>query len=159
MSNNNKFGISSLSLAISIALAGSFACTQALAAEDQDILAKVENVERMAVVGSRAAPRSVGESPVPIDIIDGDELTRNGATDMNDLLSKVVPSYNVGVQPISDASTLVRPANMRGLAPEHTLVLVNGKRRPRASVIAFQGAGISDGAQRPEEGQQVAAIW
>lgn len=150
MSNNNKFGISSLSLAISIALAGSFACTQALAAEDQDILAKVENVERMAVVGSRAAPRSVGESPVPIDIIDGDELTRNGATDMNDLLSKVVPSYNVGVQPISDASTLVRPANMRGLAPDHTLVLVNGKRRHRASVIAFQGAGISDGAQGPD---------
>ena len=150
MSNNNKFGISSLSLAISIALAGSFACTQALAAEDQDILAKVENVERMAVVGSRSAPRSVGESPVPIDIIDSEDLRKNGSTDMIDMLVASVPSFNSRAQPISDAATLVRPVNLRGLPSDSTLVLVNGKRRHRASVIAFQGGGINDGAQGPD---------
>ena len=150
MSNNNKFGISSLSLAISIALAGSFACTQALAAGDQDILAKVENVERMAVVGSRSAPRSVGESPVPIDIIDSEDLRKNGSTDMIDMLVASVPSFNSRAQPISDAATLVRPVNLRGLPSDSTLVLVNGKRRHRASVIAFQGGGINDGAQGPD---------
>ncbi|MGV0036600.1 MAG: TonB-dependent receptor plug domain-containing protein [Candidatus Azotimanducaceae bacterium WSBS_2022_MAG_OTU7] len=45
---------------------------------------------------------------------------------------------------------VIRPANMRGLAPDHTLALVNGKRRHRASVIAWLGNGVSDGAQGPD---------
>ncbi|WP_077754806.1 TonB-dependent receptor [Shewanella psychrophila] len=147
MSNNNKFGISSLSLAISIALAGSFASTQVLAAEEQE---KLENVEKIAVIGSRSAPRSVGESPVPIDIIDSEDLRKNGSTDMIDMLVTSVPSFNSRAQPISDAATLVRPVNLRGLPSDSTLVLVNGKRRHRASVIAFQGGGINDGAQGPD---------
>ncbi|QSX35393.1 TonB-dependent receptor [Shewanella avicenniae] len=139
--------MSSISLAVSMALAA-----PVLAEEDAAASSTVatSSVERIAVVGSRAAPRSVGESPVPVDIIGNEEFTKNGATDMNDLMGKVVPSYNVNAQPISDAATLVRPANMRGLAPDHTLVLVNGKRRHRASVIAFQGGGVSDGAQGPD---------
>ena len=59
-------------------------------------------------------------------------------------------SYNVNDQPISDAATLVRPVNLRGLAPDHTLVLVNGKRRHRASVITWLGNGISNGSQGPD---------
>ncbi|WP_025821082.1 TonB-dependent receptor plug domain-containing protein [Shewanella marina] len=160
MKTNNKYlpKWSTLSVAVSIALAGSMA-THVYAAEGEEGVPQdpkgpkmviEEDVERIAVVGSRAAPRSVGESPVPIDIVDGDEFTRSGVSDMSDLLGKVVPSYNVNVQPISDAATLIRPANMRGLAPDHTLVLVNGKRRHRASVISFLGAGISDGAQGPD---------
>jgi iron complex outermembrane receptor protein len=61
-----------------------------------------------------------------------------------------VPSFNVNDQPISDAATLVRPANLRGLAPDHTLVLVNGKRRHRAAVISWLGNGLSDGSQGPD---------
>ncbi|QSX41416.1 TonB-dependent receptor [Shewanella cyperi] len=148
LQNKRKFGFSSLSLAVSLALTGTLASQVAFAEEEAQ--AEAQNIEKIAVVGSRAAPRSVGESPVPVDIIGNEEFTKNGATDMNDLFSKVVPSYNVNAQPISDASTLVRPANMRGLAPDHTLVLLNGKRRHRSSVIAFQGAGISDGAQGPD---------
>ena len=53
----------------------------------------------------------------------------------------------MNAQPIADAATVVRPANLRGLAPDHTLLLVNGKRRHRASVIAWLGNGLSDGAQ------------
>lgn len=109
-----------------------------------------EDVELIAIVGSRAAPRSVAESPVPIDIIGGDEFENQGNTDMDNLLSAVVPSYNVNAQPISDAATLVRPANLRGLPPDSTLVLVNGKRRHRAAVISFLGGGISDGSQGPD---------
>jgi iron complex outermembrane receptor protein len=56
----------------------------------------------------------------------------------------------VNTQPISDAATIVRPANLRGLAPDHTLVLINGKRRHRAAVIYWLGNGVADGAQGPD---------
>ncbi|MBB1427107.1 TonB-dependent receptor [Shewanella sp. SG44-2] len=147
-SKKSKFGISSLSLAISFALAGSVVSAQAFAADEE--VAKKENVEKIAVVGSRAAPRSIGDSPVPIDIISSDDLKKNGSTDMIDMLVTSVPSFNSRAQPISDAATLVRPVNLRGLPSDSTLILVNGKRRHRASVIAFQGGGINDGAQGPD---------
>lgn len=108
------------------------------------------SVEKIAVVGSRAAPRSVNDSPVPVDIISSDEMKKNGSTDMLDMLQTAVPSFNVRAQPISDAATLIRPVNLRGLSSDSTLILVNGKRRHRASVIAFQGGGVNDGAQGPD---------
>jgi iron complex outermembrane receptor protein len=112
--------------------------------------AKDADVEKIAVVGSRGAPRSVADSPVPIDIISGDELGKSGSADMLDLLVSSVPSFSARAQPISDAATLIRPVNLRGLSSDSTLILVNGKRRHRASVIAFQGGGVNDGAQGPD---------
>lgn len=109
-----------------------------------------ESVEKIAVVGSRGAPRSISDSPVPVDIISGDELGKSGSSDLLDMLVSTVPSFNVRAQPISDAATLIRPVNLRGLSSDSTLVLVNGKRRHRASVIAFQGGGVNDGAQGPD---------
>ncbi len=120
-----------------------------LSAEEQEVKAD-ENIEKIAVVGTRAAPRSIGDSPVPIDIIGAEDLEKNGSTDMLDMLVSQVPSFNVRAQPISDAATLIRPVNLRGLSSDSTLVLVNGKRRHRASVIAFQGGGVNDGAQGPD---------
>lgn len=145
---NKGFGVSALSFAISLALTGSLASTQALA-DDQQAEAS-QNIEKIAVVGTRSAPRSIGDSPVPIDIISSDDLKKNGSTDMIDMLVTTVPSFNSRAQPISDAATLIRPVNLRGLPSDSTLVLVNGKRRHRASVIAFQGGGINDGAQGPD---------
>ncbi len=87
---------------------------------------------------------------MPVDIISSDDLRKNGSTDMIDMLVTSVPSFNSRAQPISDAATLVRPVNLRGLPSDSTLILVNGKRRHRASVIAFQGGGINDGAQGPD---------
>ena len=109
-----------------------------------------EDYEQIAIVGSRAAPRSVADSAVPIDIISDEEFKSQGATDMVSMMQTVVPSFNVNDQPINDASTLVRPANLRGMASDHTLVLVNGKRRHRSAVITFLGGGLSDGAQGPD---------
>ncbi len=107
-------------------------------------------VETAVFVGTRVPDRSVAESPVPVDVITQDNLSARGFTDMDALLSQTVPSYNVGTEPISDAATLVRPATLRGLPPDSTLVLINGKRRHRGSVITFLGGGISDGAQGPD---------
>ena len=56
-------------------------------------------------------------------------------------------------QAISDAATLVRPANLRGLAPDHMTMLVNNKRRHRAAVISWLGNGVADGAQGPDISQ------
>jgi iron complex outermembrane receptor protein len=147
-----KNNLNSVSKAVKFALVASTAATASLAmpvlAQDAD--ASLENVEKIAVVGSRAAPRSVAESPVPIDIIDAGELAKNGSTDMLDLLQASVPSFNVRQQPISDAASFIRPVNLRGLSSDSTLILLNGKRRHRASVIAFQGGGVNDGAQGPD---------
>ncbi len=97
--------------------------------------------------GTRRALRSAADTPAPVDVITGIEFTTNAADDVQDLLRTAVPSYNVNTQPISDAASIVRPANLRGLSPDNTLVLVNGKRRHRGAVIAFLGGGIADGSQ------------
>lgn len=104
-------------------------------------------IEKIAVVGTRSAPRSVIDSPVPLDIIGVNEFTQQGSTDIISMLATLVPSFNVNDQPINDASSLVRPANLRGMASDHTLILINGKRRHRSSAITFLGGGLSDGAQ------------
>ncbi len=142
---STKFRATTLALAVSVALG----TAPSYAAEKADSV-KEEKVERIAVVGSRGAPRSVNDSPVPIDIIGGDELAKGGNTDMLELLKGSVPSLNVHSNPISDAASLVKPANLRGLSSDSTLILVNGKRRHRASVIALLGGGINDGAQGPD---------
>ena len=147
-----KNNLNSVSKAVKFALVASTAATASFAmpvlAQDAD--AELKNIEKIAVVGSRAAPRSVAESPVPIDIIGGDELAKSGNTDMLEILKGAVPSLNVHSNPISDAASLVRPANLRGLPSDSTLILLNGKRRHRSSVIAFLGGGINDGAQGPD---------
>ena len=103
----------------------------------------------LVVLGSRAQPRSVTASPVPIDAIPLQDVIRQGSTTLDNQLRTLIPSFNVATHPISDAATLVRPVSLRNLAHDHTLVLVNGKRRHRSSVIAWF-AGVTDGAQGPD---------
>ena len=103
------------------------------------------------VVGSRAEPRSATESTVPVDVIRTEDFASQGSRDLATQLRAVVPSFNVNTQPISDASTIVRPVMLRNLAPDHTLVLVNGKRRHRSSIIDWHGGnGVAFGSQGPD---------
>jgi iron complex outermembrane receptor protein len=102
------------------------------------------------VTGSRSQPRSVTESMVPIDVVSAHDFSDLGEPDLSYQLRTLVPSYNVNSQPVNDAAIVVRPANLRNLAPDHTLVLVNGKRRHRASVIQWTGNGVADGSQGPD---------
>ena len=107
-------------------------------------------IQEAVFVGSRRQDRSVAESPVPVDIINQEDLAQQGYTDMHSMLSTVIPSYNVNSQPVSGSPSLVRPAYLRGLPGDSTLVLINGKRRHRASVINIFGAGITDGSHGPD---------
>jgi iron complex outermembrane receptor protein len=112
--------------------------------------AQEEAIEEIVTIGTRGKPRSTTDSIAPVDVISASDFVAQGGVDTSNLLRNVVPSFNVNDQPISDAATLVRPANLRGLAPDHTLVLVNGKRRHRAAVISWLGNGLSDGSQGPD---------
>lgn len=103
--------------------------------------------EEIITVGSRATPRTPTTSPVTIDVVSSDELSKYGSSDLLDVLATNIPSLNVHSQPMSDTATMIRPLNFRGLPSDSTLVLVNGKRRHRGSVITFLGGGINDGAQ------------
>ena len=147
----NNLTLISRSVRVGLAVTAAASLTFALPTVAQDTDSKKASmVEKIAVVGSRAAPRSIADSPVPIDIIGAEELGKSGSTDMLEILKGTVPSLNVHANPISDAATLVRPANLRGLSADSTLILLNGKRRHRSSVIAFLGGGINDGAQGPD---------
>ncbi|GAA0853090.1 TonB-dependent receptor plug domain-containing protein [Aliiglaciecola litoralis] len=147
---NKNLSRISTSVRLGLAATAAFSLAYAAPSMAQDSSSKNADVEKIAVVGSRAAPRSIGDSPVPIDIIGAEELSKTGNSDMLEILKGTVPSLNVHTNPISDAATLVRPANLRGLSADSTLVLLNGKRRHRSSVIAFLGGGINDGAQGPD---------
>jgi len=113
-----------------------------------------EMVEEIVTIGSRRPQRSDTDSSVPIDVISGDEFVNMGFADMDDMLKTAIPSYNVARNEISDAATIVRPANLRGLPPDNVLILVNGKRRHRSGVIAELGGSLSSGSQ----GADISAI-
>ena len=133
---------------VSTLLAGTAAIPPAFA-QDNEV---IEEIVVTATLGSRRADRSIADSPAPVDVLAGDEFVDQATSDIPDILRALVPSYMVNTQPISDAATIVRPANLRGLSPDNTLVLLNGKRRHRAAVISFLGGGIADGSHGPDVG-------
>lgn len=109
--------------------------TQAIAQDDG------VSLEEIIVTGARGRPRTVSDSPVPIDVFDSEDLRAVSYTDTNDILKTLVPSFNLGRQPISDGSSFIRPAELRGLPTDKTLVLVNSKRRHRSALVEIGGSG------------------
>jgi iron complex outermembrane receptor protein len=105
-----------------------------------------EAIEEIITTGTRRAERTASDSSIPIDVIGGQEFENQGMVDMDDMLRNTLPSYNVQRIAIGDAATLIRPATLRNLPPDNNLVLVNGKRRHRASVISETG-DLAVGAQ------------
>lgn len=107
-------------------------------------------IEEVVVVGTRAEPRSVTDSTVPVDVISNEAFDTQAGSDMSNLIRSVVPSFHMSDNPSRDLAALLRPVNLRGLAPDHTLVLMNNKRRHRGSVIQWISNGASNGAQGPD---------
>ncbi|OHT45492.1 TonB-dependent receptor [Flavobacterium tructae] len=92
------------------------------------------------IVGSRNTKRTVVNSAVPIDVISvKDVTTQSGKIEINQLLQYVAPSFNANKQSGSDGADHVDPASLRGLGPDQTLVLINGKRRHQSSLINLFG--------------------
>lgn len=119
-------------------------------ADDDDASTKAkkdDNTEVIAVTGSRVAGRTAADSAAPVDIFSAKQLQSPSSNDMQEIIRKLVPSYNVQSQPISDGSSFVRPANLRGLPPDETLVLINGKRYHRSALVQLAGGALAQGAQ------------
>ena len=94
-----------------------------------------KQLSEVVVLGTRRSDRTITESAVPIDIIGTADIEASGFTQTIELLQNLVPSYNASKNSINDGTDHVRPATLRGLGPEHVLVLVNGKRRHLSAVV------------------------
>ena len=97
-------------------------------------------LEQVVVTGTRVANRSVLETSAPVDIVSADALQNLGVTEINQALSVTLPSFNFPRPGLTDGTDTVRPATLRGLAPDQTLVLVNGKRRHAAALVNVNGS-------------------
>ena len=93
----------------------------------------------ISVLGSRFA-RNVDEQAVPVEVITELEIRASGFTETSELLQALVPSYNSPKGYITDGSDHMRPATLRGMAPNQTLVLVNGKRRHQGALVHVNGS-------------------
>ncbi len=100
---------------------------------------KEDSIEKISVIGSRLSVRTATETASPVDIIDETQLAATGAIETAKALQLLVPSFNFPTSSVTDGSDAVRPASLRGLSPDHTLVLVNGKRRHGSALVHLNG--------------------
>ena len=98
------------------------------------------------VIGSRARHTAADELAVPVDVFTPEQIHSQGTTETTQILSQLSPSVNFPRQSVSDATEIVRPFTMRGLSPDHTLVLLNGKRRHHTALTHYYGAGEGAGS-------------
>jgi len=93
------------------------------------------HVEKIAIIGRSSSVRSLTDLAVPVDILEANMLKRTGQVELGKMLQSIAPSFNFSSSVISDGTDVLRPATLRGLGPDQTLILVNGKRRHQASLI------------------------
>jgi iron complex outermembrane receptor protein len=98
-----------------------------------------EPLEQVVVTGTRVANRSALDTAVPVDVVSAEQLQNVGVVEINQALAASLPSYNFPRPGLADGTDSIRPATLRGLAPDQTLVLVNGKRRHAASLVNVNG--------------------
>ena len=106
-----------------------------------------EPLEVIIVTGTRRLDRTVAESTAPIDVVDAQVLANQGYSEPNKILNSLVPSFNFPQPSITDGTDVIRPATLRGLGPDQTLVLINGKRRHPTALLNING---SVGRRGPE---------
>lgn len=139
-----RYKLSSLMVAVASSLA-----TPAHVAVAQDA---EDDVETISIISRSPTPRSVDDSPVPVDIFSGEQFNAMGnAADITDNLKTLVPSYTA-TPATGDGSAFVRPTSLRGMAPDQTLVLVNGKRRHRSALVHFFAPAAGNGAHGSDVG-------
>ena len=92
------------------------------------------------VTGTRVANRSALDTAVPVDVVSAQALNQQGTTELSQALSQLLPSFNYPRPSLTDGTDNVRPATLRGLAPDQTLLLVNSKRRHATSLVNLNGS-------------------
>ena len=99
------------------------------------VLAPIQTVDAVVVVGTRSIGRKALQAPVPIDVVNREQLSLTGQSETGRVLQMLVPSFNFPSSTISDGTDALRPATLRGLGPDQVLVLVNGKRRHKSALL------------------------
>ncbi len=92
-------------------------------------------LEAITVVGSRGKPRTDVDRPVPVDVVNAKELAATGQTDLGQQVQYTSPSFNSAKYGVNGTTNYADPASLRGLGPDQSLVLVNGKRRHQFSTL------------------------
>ena len=99
------------------------------------MLAPIQTIDSIVVVGTRSIGRRALQAPVPIEVIEREQLSLTGQSETGRILQMLVPSFNFSSSSISDGTDALRPATLRGLGPDQTLVLINGKRRHKSALL------------------------
>src|SRR5271163_1018709 len=126
---------------------------QKVSAEAESGAAPASEITEVIVTGTRRSDRTVQESSAPIDVLSGNDLASEATTNMLDTLSNAVPSFIVGQNSISDASSFVRSPSLRGLPGDEMLVMLNGKRMNRSALVQVYQGGETElafGSQGPD---------
>ena len=126
-----------LSAAVAV-VALSTAAAPAWAQEQEGESART--LDTVVTVGTRVANRSALDTAAPVDVVSAETIQNIGVGELNQALSVNLPSYNFPRPALTDGTDSVRPAALRGLAPDQTLVLVNGKRRHSAALVNVNGS-------------------
>jgi iron complex outermembrane receptor protein len=111
--------------------------------------------EQVVVTGTRVQGRVSTETLSPVDVVSGADLADQASSDLTDQLRNISPSFNTQRYPIADGTAFVRPANLRNLSPDQTLVLINGSRRHRSALVNLQTepfGTVNQGAQAVDFG-------
>ncbi len=116
-------------------------------------LADGEALEEVILVGTRTAPRSNADTPLPVDVLGVKELTSTGQATFDKALQYRIPSFNTVQTPVNDATSLLDPYEIRNMGPSRTLILINGKRKNLSALLYTQ---TSPG--RGETGTDISAI-
>ncbi len=130
-------------LAVSTALVLSLSATFAVVspqAQAQDTTAKPSDTTEVVVTGTRTPRRSRLDTLAPVDVVGVNTLTGQGSPELAEGLSRVAPSIDFPRPAVTDGSDSVRPATLRGLSPDETLVLVDGKRRHASALVNINGS-------------------
>lgn len=134
---NFSFNVASFPVTLEISSVG-FETTEVEVNSSESITVSLEggvSLDEVVIVGNRSKPRTILNSPVPIDNIGVEELKNTGQPTVDKMLTYKIPSFNSTNQTVSDATAHFDPADLRGLGPSRTLVLVNGKRKNQSALV------------------------
>src|SRR5215212_5805399 len=109
------------------------------ATRDYNLIRGTQTLDASVVTGTRMSDRTVANAPVPVDVLTSAEIKQTGATETNQILQMLAPSFNFPRPTISDGTDHIRPSTLRGLGPDQVLVLVNGKRRHTTALVNVNG--------------------
>jgi len=149
MSKSNLASAIAIAFALSAPAFAAEAAASDAAADPAADAAAADSSEAIIVTGTREANRTQFDAMAPVDVLSQDLVASSVSGDLNDRLAQLLPSFNVQRLPAADGQAFVRPATLRALSADHTLVLVNGRRFHRSALLGSRGAQAPDLAGIP----------